>query len=352
MRGGRRQRRRLRSLVGFVDLLYRQGRSPPSGFEALVEKLRRMDLVDRETVELARREAQRMVAGGSLEQLDLFAPDIGVSPEVRLLALCCNGYGKEAAVSARELLRFGQDTAFSHVILAYLLEKQGSTREALATIEEELASHPQPWLQLERARLRSALGDDADDIRDDLAPLSQFDSLPPAELAAAVAELARGGREDFRAMLQRLLHKTRKKAPEELTVVLADSEIELSLGHHEKALASFREAVTISSRDATGESRGAVLEAALELAAAALTQETPVRESLANEILEILATSGLAEEWLPLSHVLASLGGESNRSQRLSPEMRALTESVFARIRKIGAPSPAIVAEDQPVRGP
>ena len=196
------------------------------------------------------------------------------------------------------------------------------------------------------------LGDDADDIRDDLAPLSQFDSLPPAELAAAVAELARGGREDFRAMLQRLLHKTRKKAPEELTVVLADSEIELSLGHHEKALASFREAVTISSRDATGESRGAVLEAALELAAAALTQETPVRESLANEILEILATSGLAEEWLPLSHVLASLGGESNRSQRLSPEMRALTESVFARIRKIGAPSPAIVAEDQPVRGP
>ncbi len=335
MRGGRRQRRLLHSLIGFIDLLYRQGRSPPGGFEALVEKLRPMDLVTRETIELARVEARRIMDGGSREQLDLFAPKAGVPPKVRLLALCRNGYGAEAVTSARDLRKYDHETILPHLILAYLLERQGSVQEALKTIEEELASHPQPWLQLERARLRSALGDDVDDIRDDLAPLSQCDSLPPAKLAAAVAELSRGGRADFRSMLLRLLR--RMKAPGELTVVLAEHEIELSLGHREKALESFRQAVALSSRDSSGESRGALFEATLELAARILGQETSVRESLADETLEILKEDGLAEEWLPLSHVLASLGGKSDRPRKLSPEMQALTEIVLGRLRKIEA---------------
>ncbi len=329
MRSGRRQRRLLNSLIGFVELFYRDDGGEVSSYEELVRKLMRMGIVTIEQVEQAREEALKETEGLSKEQLGLF----GVSPEVTVLVLCCNGHYRKAAEDARDRLRLGKGTAFFSVILCHALEKENNLPVALDVINDELAAHPNPWLELERARVRAARGDDVDDIEDDLVPLSKFEVLPPRQLAAAVVEMSQEGPEDFRRVLEGLLRRARKGAPKDMMVVLANCEIELSLGHRAKALANFQEAVSLSLDQDSSASRGPLLTSAMSLAASDLNGET---RAVANEVLKIVEGSELREEWLPLRHALATVGGDSDRLQRLSPEMRQLTEIVIDRIREIG----------------
>ena len=328
MRSGRRQRRLLHSLVAFVELFYRQSKAQPSGYDRLARKLMCMDLATEEEVEQARREVHEEGEAPEI-QMGLF----GDSPKVDLLAHCHNGRHPNAVEAARDRLQLGNDTAFLSMILSHSLEHEESLAAALDAIDRELATHPSPWLELERARLRAAQGHDIDDIEDDLFPLSKFGGLPPQQLAVAVNEMSREGHAGFGRVLQALLRRARKGAPEDLTVVLATCEIELSLGHRAKALEHFQHAVSLSLDQGSSESRGSLLSTAMTLAAADLDGEDGF---LSGEVLTIVEESDLAEEWLPLRHALTTLGGDSDRLRELSPEMRQLTEIVMDRIRGIG----------------
>ncbi len=61
--------------------------------------------------------------------------------------------------------------------------------------------------------------------------------------------------------------------------------------------------------------------------------------NMANEVLKLVEGSELKEEWFSLRYALATVGGDADQLQRLSPEIRQLTEIVIERIREVARPA-------------
>jgi hypothetical protein len=320
MRGGRRQRGHLYSLLDFLGLFYRDGR-PADSFERLAARLERMGLVDSQEIDQAREDALSLKKRGQIEMYE-----IQVHLPADLLALCCCGMLAEGERAASELLKLNKDLTFLRLVQAYLFEEAGKPAEALVAIEEGVVAETSPWLKLELARLRIMLGE-LEDIGAIFLPVAQFDELPPRELAMTIASLARQGGEPVAWELQKLLQRLGNRASADFAVPLAGCQIELVLGRGAQALGSLRAALSMDHQKRSADEQGFLLHMTLQLASAGVT----------DALLECLEETGLAEEWMPLTHALAFLGKDPQRLQKIAPEMKIFTEVVVGRIKALGS---------------
>jgi tetratricopeptide (TPR) repeat protein len=321
MRGGRRQRKLLEELIEFVVRFYRRSRVV-SSFECLLHKLHQLSLVEETIVTEAREQALRWARADTEENPSLFPVPATVSASVGLLALCYNQQFEKAEAWARRVLETGINTALTRVVLAYLLEEKQEFQEALSLLEAEIEANPRPLLQLERARLQIRVGKTSA-ITEALNPASQFEEVPPFQLAASLVALARQGGEDAAMLLNAALESVRRRAPEHPEVLLAISEIERIRGRSAQATETFQKAVAVTERSRVEfDTQDLLLEQALRLAAAGFCRE----------VLKALQETGWAEVWLPLAHALAVKAGAKDTLVGLAPEMADLTRFVLERI--------------------
>jgi len=321
MRGGRRQRRLLGELIDFVVRFYRRAEVPNS-FECLLHKLTQLFLIEEKVVAEAREQASKWAATDAEENPSLFPASATVSSSVGLLALCYNEQFEKAEAWARRVLDTGNNTALTRVVLAYLLEEKQEFQEALSLLDTEIEARPEPLLQLERARLQIRLGKTFA-FTEALTPASQFEEIPPSQLAAALAALARRGGEDAAMLLNAPLESARRRAPDDPRVLLAISEIERIRGRPAQATETFQKAVAVTERSKPDpDTQDQLLEQALRLASAGFSRE----------VLKALEETGWAEAWLPLTHALAAKAGAEDTLGGLAPEMADLTQFVLERI--------------------
>lgn len=323
MRGGRRQRPHLRALLAFLGLFYRRGR--PAEPEPILGRLQRLGLLTLELLADAEKLAARLAEQEGRTQGELFA-----NVRTHLLALCLRGQSQGAESQSREVLGYNPGDELVRALYVGLLERQGRTSEALKVLYETPGVDQPAWLRLESARLSVALDGTEVDVS---LLMSLLDTdVPVGEVAALAKNLARRGEERLVWAAQGLLSHALKLAPAELDVLLAGCEVELSLDRPKQALTHLRGAFEAARRAGTLAESSTLLDVALRLGA-----DHP------RETLEVLEGVGLAEDWLPMTHALAFLGGQSDRLEKLSPEMRTFTESVIGAIQGVERSIPTLV---------
>ncbi len=323
MRSGRGQRHQLNALLGFLDLFCRPPASGGKELESFATELRRMDLISDATIQEAKDEALRLSEDGEALQRTL-----SVSTNAHLLALYLSGKSAEAESEALKLLKFRRDDLFACALACRLKAQRGDTREALALLLEGAPSTLPLRLQFERARLLIELGK-AQEAAILLMPLLESEEITPTEIAATAVLIVRKGDQEAGWLAELLLNKAAARDPETPIIPLAGCEVEIALDHPKQAMAQFRKALSATRRDDSLNQE--VLATALRLAG-----DQPM------EVLAELKGVGLDREWRPLANALAFLGGESDRLEKLSPEMRTFTENVVASIQKTHSPVPLV----------
>ncbi len=320
MRGGRRQRQGLRELLAFLEL-FNSGHGAEPDQEELLQRLIRLRLLEPDMIEKARKEEARLAQ--EQPQGGLFADS---SIRIDLLALFLLGRFDGAIVEAERYLRAHPDDDFARVLLAHLLEKSGKATEALKVLSAAEGDPSRAWRDLEQARILLGNGD-ADASTSFILKLLGSRDVDAAELARLAVDVARKGG-DKSWMAKGLLNQALSREPGNPDTLLAGCEIELAQDHPKQAIDCFREAVKVSGEAASRKRE--LLSATLRLAT-----DHP------GEVLAALKENGLAEAWLPVANALAYLAGETDKLEKLSPEMRAFAEMVVARIQNTAKPSVA-----------
>jgi len=322
MRGGRRRRPNLRSLLGFLELFYRRRR--PAEPESVIDRLQRLGLLNPGLLAEAQKGAVLLAQREGFAQGEMiFAA--GTS-RAHLLALCLRQQYESAEKEAEALLFINPADGLVRASQAYLLERRGQTQDALRVLSEGPEIPPPAWLRLERARLSIALRDTE---IDPALPLSVMDSgIPAGEIAALAVALSRRGEHKLVWTAQGLLSHALERAPQDVQVLLAGCEVELASERPKQALVYLRAALEAARRAETLAEAGPQMDMALRLGA-----HQP------NEVLDVLKAVGLVESWVPLTHALVFLGGKTDLLETLAPEMKIFTLSVIAAIREAAAVS-------------
>lgn len=322
MRGGRRQRPRMRELLAFLNLFYRRRRLLEET-AGIVNGLQRIGLLRPGTLADAEKEARRLLEEEGRPQPTLFIPGGAVSNQAHLLALCLRQMFETAEAQTEELLHLDPSDPFVLAVRAFLLERKGETRTALDVLKQVKGSPPPAWVTLEQARLSLELGE-AEAAGSLLMSLLGSEEVPASEIAALAVVLAKRGGKKMGWMAQGLVSKALERSPAEPAILLASCEVELAQEHPKQALAQFQEAFeSVGDQESSEKAEAARLDMALRLGA-----------SHPNEVLAVLEKTGFAEKWQPLAHALAFLGKEPDRLERLSPEMRTFTEQVIDSIQQ------------------
>lgn len=321
MRGGRRRRPNLRSLLGFLELFYRRRR--PAEPDSVIDRLQRLGLLSPGLLVEAQQEAVLLAQREGFAQGEIFPA--GTS-KAHLLALCLRQQYKSAEKEAETLLFVSPADGLVRASEAYLLERRGQTRDALRVLSES-PEIPQPaWLRLERARISIALRDVEVDPVLLLSVMSP--EIDAGEIAALAVALSRRGEHKLVWAAQGLLSHALERAPQDAQVLLAGCEVELKLERPKQALVHLRAAIEAARRAETLAEAGPQMDMALRLGA-----HQP------NEVLDVLKAVGLVESWVPLTHALVFLGGKTDLLETLAPEMKTFTLSVIEAIRKASAVS-------------
>ncbi len=312
MRGGRRDRVRLESLIAFLELFQRRQRAR-GPFEDLVTRLNRMKLIPDE---LSKSLLTASIAGEAETQPDLFEDP---APKSSLLALVKRGDLASAEESARRLLKSPALAQLAHIVLANVLERSGRPEQALEVARAVHAQYAHPRLRLEVIRILLFLGLNRE-AEEELLQLSPSEQISHADLAAGVARLVRRGGGDLGIFAHKVVRSLREVAPRDPRVLLATCEVEVASERWEQAFLLFREAM-LTLRDDSKADRGAALDVALRLAG-----KHP------RETLDCLRAAGFDEQWMPLAEALEVLSGNEERRKELAPEIRTLVEMVIQRI--------------------
>lgn len=330
MRGGRRQRRQLYALLEFLQLLDRR-RPAQSFIRQVIDRLRKMELVEPNVLDEAREEVRRR-ARREPEEGNLWSK---APTNVHLLALLLAQQNDRADQDDAIRLLEGRTDPFSRYLLASFLEKKGNRRGALEVLTADLDSAFSVWFRLERARLLLEMGE-IEDLKGLIMPFMQPSEAPPAKIAEMAVLIAQKAGNELGWLAQGLLSAATQRAQDEISVKLCACKVELALEHRKQCAERFGEALLLASRDKesfTSYSRD-LLDLALRIAA-----EQPA------EVATALAEAGLADEWMPLRHALDYLNEEDSGKRpdfltKLSPEMRTFTQDVLERIQQ-GAPAGA-----------
>lgn len=319
MRGGRGQRPQLGALLGFLKIFHQRPSGSERTPETFIGTLRQMHLITDDTLREAHDELRRLSEQGTAQDV------LSVATKAHLLALYLHGETKQVEAEAAKLLSFNHGDIFARVVVSHLLIQRGEMRAALDALSIQDGTILPVALQFERARLLIELGK-AKEAELLLTPLLQSEEIPPAEIAATAVLIARSGNEQVGWLAEALFRKAAARDPADPEILLAGSEVELALEHPKQALTQFREALAARSERSVPQN------------ASLLTMALRLAKDLPLEVLDELKAVGLDKEWRPLAHALAFLGGESERLEKLSPEMRAFTERVIAAIQETPAP--------------
>jgi hypothetical protein len=323
MRGGRRRRPSLHALLGFLEIFQRRRRTGESA--PVISRLQRLGLLKLQLLAEAREEAALLAELEKQPQGEIFAAG---HSRARLLAYCLRQQYDRGEEEAKTLLLVSPGDGLVRASWVYLLERRGEARDAFRVLADNPEIPPPAWLRLERARLSVALRDVEVDLPL-LLSLMEAD-IPAGEIADLAVALAQRGEDKLIWPAQGLLSQALERAPQDPQVLLAGCEVELILERPKQAFIHLRNAFEAAQHSGTLAESGPLLDMALRLGA-----------GQPNEVLDVLKATGLAESWVPLTHALAFLGGESDRLETLAPEMRKFTEWVIEAIRKMAAvPTP------------
>lgn len=313
MRGGRRQRPSLQALLAFLKLFQAQ----PQGAaecDGIIDRMRRWRLLTPEMVARAEKRLQNLEPDS---QAGLFQDH---SIHGHLLGLLENREYEGVVSGADHYHRSRPDDDLVRALLAFSLERMGKVDAALTFLAARNGEDLPLWRRAEQARILLTQGK-AEQAGPLLMPLLEANEIEAQDLASLAVGWAQAGRGLKGWLAEGLINQALQRAAAAPEIFLAACQVELALDHPKQALDRFREALHAVG-SAAGQSR-ALLEAALCLAA-----------NHPKAVLGALDESGLSKEWLPLTHALAYLGGESERLDKLSPEMRTFTKMIIEAVPK------------------
>jgi tetratricopeptide (TPR) repeat protein len=317
MRGGRRQRPSLQALLSFLKLFYPQPGNE-SGREEILARVRRLHLLTEEfSAQVGEASSEEAEAQGNL-----FMGSSSIRK--KYVDMLLTRHDDDALEEAKRYLRGHQDDGLVRELLALSLERRGDAAAAIEVLAEARESQGLPaWQSAEQARILLAQGEfeKAEPI---LKALLGSNGIEAEDLASLAVGWAQTGPRSQGWLAEGLIHQALQHGEARADILLAACQVELALDHPKQALERFREALAAAGSEA-GQSR-AILQIALRLAS-----------SHPKEVLDALKESGLSHEWLPMAHALAFLGGESERLEKLSPEMRTFTNMVIAAVPNAAA---------------
>ena len=316
MRGERRNRHRLRSLLEFLSTLHSRRNDRLKDFRRFISILRYLGLLDEE-LNLAFPAKARELE----QELQQAFPETRSRAEnmALLLAYLSLDRYKEAEPLTTHLIRLEPESVFAQLTRSYVLRGLDRHEEALRLLEPSLSSD---WIRIEYARLLLIQGRTTE-ARKAVLPLAESSSLPPEQLAIAALDLvgATGG-QTIAWLAQDLLAQAGAASPENLAVLMAQCRVEVLLERVDKAIELLRSVLRRFRASRSGQAGFEVLDLLLELARA-----DPAR------VLSLLKESWLADSWSPLTYALEHLQDPAAKIlERLAPEMKSFTQQVLARI--------------------
>ena len=320
MRGERRNRQRLRSLLGFLNSFHSQREDQRRSFRRLVSLLRYHDLMSEGISEGF---AAKIREPEGETQGDLPGTKSREETAILLLSLCYFERYNETKSLVEYLLQADRNPLFAQLVQIYILEKSDLAEEATRLLSKYVeADNGSDWLRIEYVRLLLVQGK-SNEAQTTVVPLVTACNLPPEQLAIAALDLARAGGENMKWLAQALVQKAREQAPESFAVLLVNCRMEILLERIDKAAEQLRSILRRHRLEASGQDGFEVLDLVLEMA----------RTGQYGQVLDLLQEAGLAESWLPLAYALEHLEDpEAKFLERLAPELRDFTEQVIARI--------------------
>ena len=318
MRGGRRQRPSLQALLSFLKLFYPQPREETER-EEILARVRRLHLLSEElSVQVDKASPEDAEAQGNL-----FMGNSSI--RTRYVDMLLTRHDDDALEEAKRYLRGHRDDDLVRALLALSLERKGEATAAIEVLAEGTAERQvlPAWQNTEQARILLAQGD-IEKAEPLLRAQLGSNEIAAEDLASLAVGWARSVDGSKGWLAEGLINQALQRVAADPNILLAACQVELALDHPKQALERFREALEASGSSA-GQSR-AILEITLQLAS-----------SHPEEVLGALKESGLSKEWLPMTHALAFLGGESERLDKLSPEMRTFTKMVIEAVTNAAA---------------
>ena len=321
MRGERRNRHRLRSLLDFLSILHSRRKDQLRDFRRLMSILEFLDLLNPELSKKFQARVREIQTEDQQVLSQIRPPQENMA---LLLAYLSVDRYKQAELLSEDVMRLDPESLFTHLVRTYILQRLGRHSEAIQLLEGFL---DHDWVRIEYARLLLMQGR-TNDARRAVLPLVESSILPPEQLAQAALDLvgATGG-DSIAWLAQDLLAKANASSPENFAVIMAQCRVELHLERTDKSIELLQVVLSLYRPSSSSKAGFEVLELILELA----------RKDRSGRVLDILKENELGDNWPPLVYALEHLENPAHEIlERLAPEMKSFTQQVLTRINSTG----------------